>query len=113
MARASKVNRKKRRCGAIGGGRGWQPEQVTGEKEGATTNDGVIGRVGNKAKEEKGCVVVVAATIGTTNCVSRRNNTKLFNYKSDFRRNSAFKLKGYSKNSVNNDNINKTSAVDN
>jgi len=46
----------------------WRPELATiiGEKEGATTNDGVTGRVGNRAKEEKGWVVVVAATIGTT-----------------------------------------------
>ena len=43
---------------------------------------------------------------------SQRNNSKLLNHGSDFHRNSAFKLRGYNGDSVNNDNLNKTGAVD-
>ena len=47
------------------------------------------------------------------NCDSWRNNTQLLNHGSNFRRNNAFRLEGYNGNSVNNDNPNRTGAVDN
>jgi len=46
-------------------------------------------------------------------CDSWRNNSKLLNHESEFRRNSAFKLSGYNENSVNNGKLNRTDAVDN
>ena len=46
-------------------------------------------------------------------CGSWRNDSKLLNYESDFRRNSAFRLRGYNKNFINNGKLNITCAVDN
>ena len=45
-------------------------------------------------------------------CGGRENNTKLLNHKSDFQRNSAFRLRGYSEYSVNNNNLNMSVALD-
>jgi len=77
VARASKVNRKKRRCGAIGGGRGWQPEQVTGEKKGATTSGRGENGECNKARErdERALVMAVAAVRSTAVAVRTTLNS--------------------------------------
>ena len=48
-----------------------------------------------------------------SSCSIQENNTKLFNHESNSRRNSAFRLMGYSENSVNNGNLNRIGAVDN
>jgi len=62
--------------------------------------------------EKRKTSVVVVATVGTT-IVAEETNTKPFNYGSNSQRNGASRLRGYNENSVNNDNLNMTGAVDN
>jgi len=81
------------------------------KKEGAAACSGRECGVGSRARKGKGR----GSSCGSDNrdnCGSRGDNIKLLNHGSDSRRNSAYRLMGYSGNSVNNDNLNRTDAAD-